>query len=289
MVEPIIRDEMTSLVVAYDTETPVSCLRACRRIVAIHRELDIPASFFVVGRLLESEGDAYRDLLLQPQLFEIASHTHSHGMIRDHPICGKARNREGIREEIHRSKETIERVFGVECLGLRPACSFDVGLRGAQHVLREISDAGYRYLSSQAWGEHFTVPAPLSQAYTYKDDGFPALWEFPCHGWHENLLKGHNATPGRLLLWPPVYPELRLTGYVETPEEEFDVHRFFIDRALMDGLEYVSLIWHPWSLYRFDPEMSMLRMVFEYARDRGMPFLRFCDLHHGRVASMPSR
>jgi hypothetical protein len=126
------------------------------------------------------------------------------------------------------------------------------------------------------------VPAPLEQAYTYEREGHPELWEFPCHGWHENLLKGHNATPGRLLLWPPLYPELQLKGYVKTPEEEFHVHRFFIDRALAECLEYVSLIWHPWSLGRFDPEMRMLNLVFDHVSREGMTFARFADLWRRR-------
>ena len=61
------------------------------------------------------------------------------------------------------------------------------------------------------------------------------------------------------------------------------MHGFLIDRALRDNLQYVSLVWHPWSLHRFDPEMSMLWMIIGYTRERGMPVLRFSDLYHSRV------
>jgi len=270
---------------AYDAEQPGACLAACRRIADVHRRRGIPATFFIVGKLLESEAAAFRELLDEPELFEIASHTYSHRMLRDHPVCGRAAGEGGIREEILRGTELVEDCFGRACVGIRPGCGFERGLAGAPAVLKEVADAGLRYVSSQAWGPHMTLPAPLARAYTYEGDGYGDLWEFPAHGWHENVLKGHNAVPGRLLLWPPLYPECRPARFVETPAEEFAVHRFFIDRAVADGLEYVSLIWHPWSLGRFDPPMTMLDLVFDHVAARGMTFARYEDLWRRRQAA----
>ena len=135
--------------------------------------------------------------------------------------------------------------------------SFDVGFRGAPGVLAEIAGAGFKYVSSRLWGPHTTVPSPLEQAHNYAEDGFPQLW-------------------------PPIYPEMQLHGYVKTPAEEFNVHRFFVDRALADGLEYATLIWHPWSLNRFDPEMRMLELMFDYVARQGIGFARFEDLWRAR-------
>jgi len=267
-----------ALIPAYDVESEGRCLAACRSIAGVHRELAAPATFFIVGRLLEEEGGAYRELLDEPGLFEVASHSYSHEMILDHPVCGPAAAPEEVRREITLGKERVEQTFERECLGFRPGCCFERGLRGASEALETVVSAGYRYVSSQAWGPCFTLPAPLCQAYTYAEDGYPALWEFPGHGWHENVLKGFNATPGRLLLWPPLYPGHHPEGLVRTPEEEFEVHRFFMDRAIEEDLEYVSLIWHPWSLARFDPEMRMLRLALDYATGQGMELLRFQDL-----------
>ena len=52
----------------------------------------MPATFFIVGKALEP---TQRDTvpLLDDPLFEIASHTYSHKMLRDHPICGPAASR----------------------------------------------------------------------------------------------------------------------------------------------------------------------------------------------------
>jgi len=267
---------------AYDTEWAGACLESCRKIARVHRDRGIPATFFIVGKLLETEGAAYRELLDEPGLFEIASHTYSHKLLRHQGFAGPGVSPDQVHEEIHRGKALVEDCFGRACLGLRPGCGFDVGFRGAPEVLAEMAGAGLEYVSSRLWGPHTTVPAPLEQAHTYADDGFPQLWEFPGHGWHENVLKGHNATPGRLLLWPPVYPEMQLAGYVRTPQEEFSVHRFFVDRAMADGLEYVTLIWHPWSLNRFDPDMRMLELLFAYVAEQGLQFARFEDLWRAR-------
>jgi hypothetical protein len=278
-------DEYPVFIPAYDTEHDGACLEACRKIARVHRDRGIPATFFIVGRLLQSAGRAFRELLDEPGLFEIASHTYSHMLLRDQPVAGRAVGPAAIHEEIFRGKQLVEDCFERPCLGMRPGCCFELGFRGLPEVLQEIASAGFRYVSSRAWGPHSTVPAPLVQAYNYAEEGFADLWEFPGHGWHENVLKGHNATPGRLLLWPPLYPEQQFAGYVKTPEEEFSVHRFFVDRAVAERLEYVSLIWHPWSLAKFDPAMRMLGFLFDHVRRQGLAFSRFEDLWRKRAST----
>lgn len=268
---------MTLYIAAYDTESP-KCLEACRKIVAVHRRHGVPATFFVTGQTLEANPAAYRDLLTDP-LFEVASHSYSHRMLRDHPFCGPAVMDEEVRREVVLGKEWVERVFGAPCLGLRPGCCFDRGLRGAPEVLRSIREAGLRYVSSQAWGPDYSLPAPLAQPFAYGDDGFPQLWELPGHGWHENLLKNHNRWgPRRLTLWPPPMPEAIPPGFLATPEEEFAVNRVFLERAAADGLAFVSLIWHPWSLHAFDPDLRMLDLTFDCARGLGLQSATYAQL-----------
>jgi hypothetical protein len=82
---------MTRSIAAYDTEMSSvskprpdvpSCLEACRRIGEVHRRHLIPATFFIVGRVL-----------------------------KDHPLCGPAPAPDEIREEIQRGVESVERFF----------------------------------------------------------------------------------------------------------------------------------------------------------------------------------
>jgi len=283
---------MTYFVPAYDTElyetsslrekTP-TCLEACYKIVEIHSRYRIPATFFIVGRALEAHPQEFKTLLDDP-LFEIASHSYSHKMLRDHPLCGPAATPEEIREEIFRGKAIVEQVFQRPCRGLRAGCCFVEGLRGAPDVLQVIQEAGYQYISSMAWGPDYSLPAPLNQSFTYQAEGFPGLREFPGHGWHENLLKGNNRVFGwgaqRVLLFPSLFPEAIPANYVTTPQEEFHYNnQFFIDRALAERLTYVSLIWHPWSLMLFDPHMEMLELTFEYLRQQKMETCTFSTLN----------
>jgi len=268
----------TMYIAAYDTES-ARCLEACRKIVEVHKRLEMPATFFIVGKTLDANPKEYKELLTNP-LFEIASHTWSHKMLRDNVFCGPAVSADEKREEIFRGKEMVERTFERPCLGVRPGCSFDDGLRGAVDVLKLIGEAGLKYVSSLAWGPDYSMPALLREPFNYAADGFADLWELPCHGWHENLLKNNNGWgPRRLTLWPPVMPEAIPSKFVKTPEDEFAVNRIFIDRALDRNKPFVSLIWHPWSLYKFDPEMKMLELTFAHVHKIGLKPCTYADLY----------
>jgi len=268
---------MTLYIAAYDAESP-ACLAACRKIASVHRRLGMPATFFVVGKRLEEETDGYRELLSDP-LFEVASHSYSHKSLRDHPFCGPAVAPDEARREIELGKEWVERVFERPCVGLRPACGFPDGFRGAPDLVGLIAAAGYRYVSSAAWGPDYSLPAPLAGPFTYAEEGAADLWELPCHGWHENLLKNNNRLgPRRMILWPPPDQRLIPQSFISTPQEEFAVNRVLLEQAAEQNLPHVSLIWHPWSLDRFDPEMRMLEMTFAHVREMGLKAGTFGDL-----------
>ena len=263
---------MTRYIAAYDTEKTEECLAACRRIRQVHEQFDFPATFFVVGELLQTEGADYRSVLGECTPFEIASHTYSHQMLRDHPFCGPAVEPEERLRQLRLGKELVEQTFEHPCVGMRPGCGFAEGLRGDRWLVDAVADAGFGYISSLLWGPEYTVPALLEPPFSYADEGRPDLWELPGHGWHENLLKAHNLTdrPQRIIAWPSPLPEAVPLRPIKTPEDEVAINRLFIDRAIALDLPYVSLIWHPWSLARFDPEMRMLEQTFSYVRERGL-------------------
>jgi peptidoglycan/xylan/chitin deacetylase (PgdA/CDA1 family) len=267
----------TLYIAAYDTESP-SCLAACRKIVEVHKRFEIPATFFLVGRTLEANAAEYKALLSDP-LFEVASHTWSHKLLCDNAMCGKAVSPAEKREEILKSKALIEQVFERPCVGLRPAVGFDAGFKGAIDVLALVREAGYRYTSSLLWGPDCSMPALIEAPFHYGVDGAPDLWELPGHGWHENLLKDNNRWgPKRLTLWPSPMPEGIPTKFVKTPDDEFQVNRVFLEKAREWGKPHVSLIWHPWSLHAFDPDMKMLELTFAHARRIGLTPSTFATL-----------
>jgi hypothetical protein len=263
---------MTRYIAAYDTEQPEDCLRACATIRKVHERFDFPATFFIVGSLLEKEGAAYRSVLGDYEPFEIASHTYSHQMLRDHPFCGPAPSPEERQREIRLGKQRVEETFARPCVGMRPGCGFTDGLRGDAWLQGEVNDAGFGYISSRLWGPEYSLPALLEAPFSYADEGCPDLWEMPGHGWHENVLKAHNLTTStqRLLAWPMPDPELVPPGPLHNADEEFQLNKRFIDKAVKLDLPYISLVWHPWSLARFDPPMRMLELTFQYVQDIGL-------------------
>jgi len=273
-----ISNSKTAYIAAYDTESP-ACLQACRRIVEVHKRMQMPATFFITGKTLEANIKEYKELLADP-LFEVASHTWSHKMLRENVFCGTAASADEKREEVFRAKESIERVFERPCLGLRAACGFDNGLKGAVDVLKLIREAGLKYVSSLLWGPDYSMPALIREPFHYGADGFADVWELPGHGWHENLLKNHNGWgPRRLTLWPSPMPEAIPAQFVKTPRDEFEINRIFLEKALEGGKPHVSLIWHPWSLNKFDPEMQMLELTFAHARKLGLTPCTYRDLY----------
>ena len=278
------RQTETRYIAAYDVESQ-ACLAACRKIVEVHKRLEMPATFFIVGKVLDANPAEYRKLLDDP-LFEIASHTHSHRMLRDNDFCGPAVSMDERRKEIFKGKETVERVFEWGCIGMRPGCGFDNGFRGEPKVLALIKEAGFHYVSSLLWGPDYSMPALLREPFNYKDEGFSDIWELPGHGWHENLLKNHNRWgPRRLTLWPPPFPEAVPKSFCKTPKDEFEVNRVFLDKALETGMPFVSLIWHPWSLAKFDPDMKMLELTFTRVRTTGLKPCTYAQLHQSLCES----
>jgi hypothetical protein len=262
----------TRFIAAYDTEKASDCLNACKELRAVHEQFDFPGTFFIVGKRLEEEGKEYRAVLGDVAAFEIASHTYSHRILRDHPFCGATPEQALREQEIRLGKEWVEQIFQRPCPGLRPGCGFYNGLSGDPWLVNTVAEAGFGYVSSLLWGPEFTMPALFEKPFTYREEGHPELWELPGHGWHENLLKAHNLTVQirRIVAWPPPFPEAVPLRPISTPEEEFAINRLFIDRAVEMELPYISLIWHPWSLARFDPAMQMLKLTFDYIRELGL-------------------
>ncbi|UCD49680.1 MAG: polysaccharide deacetylase family protein [Phycisphaerales bacterium] len=271
------RQTRTRYIAAYDTESP-ACLAACRKVVAVHKKLEMPATFFITGTTLEANIKEYKTLLADP-LFEVASHTWSHKLLCDNALCGPAVAADEKREEIFKAKALIENVFEKPCVGLRPAVGFDKGFRGAVDVLTFVREAGFRYVSSLLWGPDCSMPALIEVPFHYGADGFTDLWELPGHGWHENLLKNHNQWGARrLTLWPSPMPEGIPTRFVETPSDEFEVNRIFLEKALGTNKPHLSLIWHPWSLHAFDPQMKMLELTFAHVRRLGLVACTYAGL-----------
>ena len=275
---------MTRYVFAYDLEDPDLCLRAAPRLVELHRRHEVPATFFVLGTVLEVRGAELRRIFGDDPLFDLASHTYSHKLLKDNRVHGPGVGLEELGREIERGIRLVEDVFERPCVGVRSGYGFHGGLRGERERLEVVWDRGARYLSSDLRGPGDCVPGGLGQAYRYDEEGFPDLLELPGHGWHDNVLKGFY--PGPQLVWPSI-PRWGIPERVpRTPEEEFAVQRVWVDRALALGLDYVSPVYHPHSVYRMSPDCRVVELLMRHAKQEGMAATTYGGLYHA-YSSLP--
>lgn len=276
MYEPI-ETTQTKFIANYDTESQ-SCLEHLEAIVNVHLEHNMPATFFIVSNIINNFNKQWIVNLLDNPLFEIASHSVSHSLVLPHPLNPDTGD---ARVEIVESKKNLENIFGKELFGYATPYAYDNGFRGHKPILELVKEAGYKYITTSAWGTGYTLPAPILDPYSYREEGFNEIWEIPRHGWHENVLKGYSSTEGiALLQWPSPWPEGAIPRtYIKTPEEEFEVNKIFLDLAKNQNKMSFSPIWHPWSLGRFDTEMKMLDLTFSYVKNHGFVPSTFFDLY----------
>jgi len=266
---------MTTFLAAYDLESLELGLRAAEAVAAVHRRHNQPATFFVLGLLLERDGPRYRDILDDP-LFDLQTHTYSHKMLKSSGPHGPAVSLEEMEEEVARGKQLVEDTFGRECLGLRTGCGFHQGLQGLPERLDILWRNGIRFVSSDLRGPFDSIPAGLTQAYWYEADGYPELLEIPAHGWHDNVLKGYTQN---ITLFPPLYPFAIPQQIPTTVDGAFAHEKLWVDQAIAEGLEFFSPCLHPWSLYRFDPQIGTVDRMLDYLGERGIPVSTYADLY----------
>ena len=101
---------MTRYIAAYDTENLEHGVEAVTRLAELHRRHEAPATFFIVGQLLEREGSQYRALLDDP-LFDIQTHTYSHQILKDSRPHGPAVSLDEMEVEVGEGKRWVEEVF----------------------------------------------------------------------------------------------------------------------------------------------------------------------------------
>lgn len=271
----------TTFIANYDTESP-SCLEHLENIVNVHLKHGMPATFFIVSDILNDTNKQRVVRLLDNPLFEIGSHSKSHQLILPHPLNPRTGN---PREQLIDSKKRLEDIFGKPMTGYATPYAYVDGFKGHKDILEIVMEAGYKYITTICWGPGFSLPAPITDPFTYAADGFPGLWEIPKHGWHENVLKGHtNVDKVALLNWPSPWPDGAIPkGPIKKPEEEFAVNRVFLDLAVRENKKHLTLAWHPWSIGRFDPKMKALDMTFAYVNKKGIKAGTFESLYKNLV------
>jgi peptidoglycan/xylan/chitin deacetylase (PgdA/CDA1 family) len=270
---------MTRYIAAYDTESIDQCLPAVERLVELHHRYEIPATFFIVGRLLERDGARYRELLDDP-LFDVQTHSWSHQILKDSIAHGPGVSLEQMEIEVHEGKRWVEEVFERECIGFRPGCGFVDGFTGVPERLEILRRNGIRFTSADLRGPMDSIPNDMQQPYTYEKDGYGDIWEIPGHGWHDNVLKwGSHIT-----YYPPVYDFAAASRNAKTVVECFGQEGRWLEHAVELGLRYVSLVQHPWSLRKFDENLATTELLLIRARQLGMECTTYLSLYQELAA-----
>jgi len=231
---------------------------------------NVPATFFIVGLLLEKAGDDLGALLKGNSLFDIESHTYSHMLIWN---PNEEVSIDKLQDELLKTSNLIFKYFGCSPIGFCAPGNFYQGLRGKRKQLEVLHEQGYRFIGTDGAGPgHLPQPAPFTQPYWYDKDGFPELLELPLTGWHDNLLfnTGHQNDN-----WKPA-PGFPDRGILErlpvTVEEGFQARKKEFEYALENKLIYAPSM-HPWSVYRFDHELKHLERLIEMAKHENCPIM----------------
>ena len=134
-----LRTGMTGTVlIGYDIEKsfePAVTLQFVERVIEAQRELQVPATFFILGRCIEASKDALLLLKKEP-LFELQQHTYSHIGIKtlwQVKPDGTSRFEPGapldaIEDEIKKTNRLLKDSLGVDCQGIAVPRGFYRGL-----------------------------------------------------------------------------------------------------------------------------------------------------------------
>ena len=241
--------------VSYTGKRLKECLDGIASVAEVHKSKNLPATFFLVAKLVENAAAELRTLLDHP-LFDLQCRSYTH---TDVIQIGDDNN--ALKLELVDSKHRIEDAFGREVIGFTTPAGFPRGLVGQTRPLKTFWDAGYRYIRSVGMGSFNTIPAPLTQPFWYAEDGYPDLLELGLHAWHDNVLSGQPSA----IHWPPILP----WGYPKkVPETAYEMYA-----AYAPGIEYVvnnNLLtyipcFHPWAIYRVDRHALHIELLLTHA------------------------
>ena len=267
------------VVFTYDAETIGQCVAKLGIIWKVHREFDAPLTTFVVGRVAVSDGKELKRLIDEGgDLFDVNSHYYSHTrVVRKIPWSRPQPSPTLIEHETLRGVAAVRDILDRPCRGIQAPGGVSAGYRGLDENLSPMRKANVEWDSSYARSVKTEAnPCDLYGPFHYGEDGYEEILELPVHGWTDCTLKA-LAGPGigragqyaqYIVRWPSAY--LYPSSFVETPQEEFEVHRQSLDAGCEAGLPSFCLGFHPWTIVRDqDPEAEVIRLLLQYAKDRG--------------------
>lgn len=243
----------------------------------------VPATFFIVGLLLEKAGSDIASILCNEENYDIQSHTYSHMEIwkSDQKVSMTK-----FRDELSKTSSLIQKYFGYEPIGFCAPGNFYQGLRGRHEQLATLWEEGYRFIGTDGQGlKHGFWPAPFTQPYWYTDDGFSDLLELPLTGWHCNMLFNTGGQNNRWRPGPGIPDGTILEKLPRTVEQGFEVRKKEFEYAISNNLIYAPCM-HPWSICRFDPELNHLDRLIVMAKHKDITIMNCIQLYEN-ITTVP--
>lgn len=266
---------MATFLIGYDVEDPDprvtrSFLETARN---VHEQVDVPCTFFVVGRTLRQSPEQFATFVEHP-LFDLQQHTETHLRLKtvyqenaDGVTVFRGGSPDAVRADVAAAQRTFQDLLGFRPIGLTGPFNYYRGICDRPDLVEIVHAEGIRFL--RCWGRdaHDWQPTPFFAPFSLEALDYPDVYEFGIHGWQDCILR-------RELGWA------NLDGY-------FDRLREDIDRVVeSDGV--FSYCQHDWSSVRDDPELSLTRRILTYAREQGLRVRTYAD-YYADLAAGPDR
>lgn len=163
--------------------------RFLERVLAVHRQLGVKATLFVVGCNI-ARLRPQLEACLESGLFEIAQHTQDHFPLKtvveesQDNVYLPAVPAERLEPQLSQPVEALKSHLGVQCRGVTAPYSYYRGLADRPDILAMVARLGMSYVRSYGRNHHDYFPLGWDvQPFWYSRQGFPELLEIPMQGW----------------------------------------------------------------------------------------------------------
>lgn len=227
--------------------------RFLKKIVEVHKDLQVPATIFMVGANIERHLPELEGCLASG-LFEIAQHTHEHYPLKTvleetgSRVFLRGLNFDRIEEQIAKPVELLKKHLGVDCKGITTPYTYYRGLADRPDILELVAKHGMVY--TRSYGRNHLDYFPLDwdvQPFFYDRQGFPDILEYPVQGWIDAQWRHDNG-------W-------------EKQEEYLAYLKETADTVCDKGICWDHLQ-HDWTSLLCDDNLTWTRKFIEYAREK---------------------
>lgn len=272
---------------AQDPETWEKTLKFLKICPLIHRELDIPCTFFICGKTLEDNPEEFLKIRENySDLIDFQQRTYSNirfkeiRYFRKKPLLtpqGEVIFQEGetilpgeephrIVEEVRKTNLLMGKILGVKCSGITAPYGFPKGLKDRPDLLYLLFKEGIKFVRSwkgtdEKWDPINATPLSI-QPFFYGEWGYPEIMEFPIH-MVDNINRERYGWENRSLY--------------------FSLVKAKMEKAV-EGRLVFSYSQHDYSTVEGDENMELTYKILEEAKKMGFQFYTYWHYYMREVS-----